>query len=348
MNINQKDMNKIMSIVRIDEGSMTPKYLQLFNSILQGIQSGEIKKNDLLPSINEFSCALETARSTIERAYNELKKVGLAKSVAGKGFFIVHTCFHRPVKVLLLFNKLSMHKEIMYDSFASTLGNEAAIDFYIYNNDYNLFKRLLTEKASQYAKCVIVPHFKEDRDLGYQLINTLPKEKLVLLDKLAEGIAGNFAAVYENFEEDIFCALRQLKDRLRKYHTLKIVFPQNAYYSKKILLGFLKFCHQYEFKQDILSGLQQEKIEAGVAYINLAEDDLVLLVEKINQENYKLGQQVGVISYNETPIKKIIMNGITTISTDFDRMGREAAELVLNNLTEQIQIPFTVTVRNSI
>ncbi|MGY0037553.1 GntR family transcriptional regulator [Pedobacter sp. NJ-S-72] len=74
-------MNNILKITRIDAYSITPKYLQLINSILQGIQSGQIKKNDVLPSINEFSYALETARSTIERAYNELKKMGLVQSV---------------------------------------------------------------------------------------------------------------------------------------------------------------------------------------------------------------------------------------------------------------------------
>ena len=100
-------MNNILKIVKIDAYSITPKYLQLINSILLGIQSGQIKKDDILPSINEFSYVLETARSTVERAYNELKRMGLVQSVAGKGFFIVHTQFQRPVKVLLLFNKLS-------------------------------------------------------------------------------------------------------------------------------------------------------------------------------------------------------------------------------------------------
>lgn len=337
-----------MNIVRIDEYSITPKYLQLINSILQGIQSGQIKKNDLLPSINEFSCTLETARSTIERAYNELKKMGLAKSVAGKGFFIVHTCFHRPVKVLLLFNKLSIHKKIIYDSFAATLGGEATIDFYIYNNDYNIFKRLLLEKAENYAKCVIVPHFNEDKELGYQMINTLPKEKLILMDKLAEGVDGDFGAVYENFENDIFSALEQLRERLSKYHTIKIIFPQNTYYSKKILLGFLKFCHQYDFKHDILNCLYHEEIEKGAVYINLVEDDLVVLIEKIKEGNFKIGENVGIISYNETPIKKIILDGITTISTDFEMMGRETAGLVLNNSMERVQIPFKVIARNSL
>lgn len=327
---------------------MTPKYLQLINSILQGIQSGQIKKNDLLPSINEFSCALETARSTIERAYNELKKMGLAKSVAGKGFFIVHTCFHRPVKVLLLFNTLSIHKKIIYDSFAARLGSEAAIDFYIYNNDFNIFKNLLLEKADNYAKCVIVPHFNENRELGYQMINTLPKEKLILMDKLAEGVEGKFAAVYENFEHDIFSALEQLRERLSKYHIIKIIFPQNTYYSKKILLGFLKFCHQYSFKHDILNCLHHEQIEEGAVYINLLEDDLVILIEKIMEGNFKVGQNVGVISYNETPLKKVILNGITTISTDFEMMGRKTADLVLNNAMDRVQIPFKVTVRNSL
>jgi DNA-binding transcriptional regulator YhcF (GntR family) len=341
-------MSNILKIVRIDDYAITPKYLQLINSILQGIQSGQIKKNEPLPSINEFSCTLETARSTIERAYNELKRMGLVKSVAGKGFFITHTCFHRPIKVLLLFNKLSIQKKIIYDSFAETLGDEAAIDFYIYNNNYTNFKTLLLEKSDQYAKCVIIPHFNDERELGYQLIDTLPKEKLVLMDKLAEGIKGDFAAVYEDFEMDIFSALEQLREKLSKYHTIKIIFPQHTYYSKKILLGFLRYCHQYNFKHDIVHCIEAENIETGAVYINLTEDDLVVLVEKIVIGNFKPGLDVGVISYNESPVKKVILDGITTISTDFSMMGRKTAELVLNNSMEHIRIPFKVTVRNSL
>jgi DNA-binding transcriptional regulator YhcF (GntR family)/DNA-binding LacI/PurR family transcriptional regulator len=341
-------MSNILKIVRIDDYAITPKYLQLINSILQGIQSGQIKKNEPLPSINEFSCTLETARSTIERAYNELKRMGLVKSVAGKGFFITHTCFHRPIKVLLLFNKLSIQKKIIYDSFAETLGDEAAIDFYIYNNNYTNFKTLLLEKSDQYAKCVIIPHFNDERELGYQLIDTLPKEKLVLMDKLAEGISGHFAAVYEDFEMDIFSALEQLREKLSKYHTIKIIFPQHTYYSKKILLGFLRYCHQYNFKHDIVHCIEAEKIETGAVYINLTEDDLVVLVEKIVLGNFKPGLDVGVISYNESPVKKVILDGITTISTDFSMMGRKTAELILNNSMEHIRIPFKVTVRNSL
>lgn len=341
-------MNNILNIVRIDEYSITPKYQQVINSVLQGIQSGRVKKNDPLPSINESSYVLETARSTIERAYNELKRMGLVTSVAGKGFFIVDTTFQRPIKVLLLFNKLSIHKKIIYDAFAATLGDQAAIDFYIYNNDFQVFKKLILEKSEHYSKCVIIPHFNEDKEMGYNLIDTLPKGKLILMDKLAEGVHGNFGAVYEDFQSDIFSALEQLRDRLNKYHTLKIIFPEHTYYSKMILLGFLRFCEQYNFRHSILDCLQQEKIEPGCVYINLVEDDLVILIEKIIEGNLKIGKDIGVISYNETPIKKIIMAGITTISTDFRMMGEKTAELVLNNSAERIPIPFKVTLRNSL
>jgi len=335
-------------MVRIDEYSMTPKYLQLINSILEGMQSGEIKKNDVLPSINELSCTLETARSTIERAYNELKRMGLVTSVAGKGYFIVQTCFNKPAKVLLLFNKLSIHKKMIYDAFAATLGNEGAIDFYIYNNDFQLFKKIIDDKAGSYEKCVIIPHFNEDKDLGYELIDSLPKKKLILMDKLAGGITGNFGAVYEDFENDIFFALEQLAERLHKYHTLKLVFPVRTYHSKMIIQGFRRFCILYNFKYEILTCLHQEQIENGSVYINLLEDDLVILIEKMIEGKFKVGEDVGLISYNEIPIKKIILDGITTISTDFALMGEKTAELVLRNSAERIAIPFKVTLRNSL
>jgi DNA-binding LacI/PurR family transcriptional regulator len=61
-----------------------------------------------------------------------------------------------------------------------------------------------------------------------------------------------------------------------------------------------------------------------------------------------LKEDIGIISYNETPLKKFILNGITTISADFDFMGKKAAELVLSNMAEQIKVPFNTIVRPSI
>jgi DNA-binding LacI/PurR family transcriptional regulator len=61
-----------------------------------------------------------------------------------------------------------------------------------------------------------------------------------------------------------------------------------------------------------------------------------------------VGRDVGVISYNETPLKKIILNGITTISTDFKMMGEQAAQLILSKSKEHIEIPFSLTLRPSL
>lgn len=341
-------MRNYLKIVKIDEYSITPKYLQLINSILKGIEDGRIEKDDVLPSINDFSVALDTSRSTIERAYNELKKSGVVNSVAGKGYFIANTQFNQPVKVLLLFNKLSLHKKQMYDAFAATLGSNAAIDFYIYNNDFNFFRKLITDKMDYYSKFVIIPHFIENSEMAFEVINTIPKEKLILMDKMVPGVTGTFGAVYEDFEHDIYQALEQLLKKLSRYHTLKIIFPENTYHAKDILTGFSNFCRQYAFDYEVIHSTAGEKFKKGTVYINLMEDDLVALIEKIIMSKFKPGHDIGVISYNETPIKKIILEGITTISTDFKLMGEKTAQLVLQNSTAHIAIPFKVTLRNSL
>ncbi len=52
------------------------------------------------------------------------------------------------------------------------------------------------------------------------------------------------------------------------------------------------------------------------------ENDLVILIEKILATKLKVGKTSwALISYNETLLKKIILNGITTISTDFEIDG---------------------------
>ncbi len=194
----------IYDIIRIDEYSSTAKYQQIINSILKGIESGRLQQQDLLPSINDLSYELDISRDTAEKSYRYLKKIGLLGSVPGKGYFIKNTVFDHVLNICLLFNKLSAHKKIIYDSFVESLGHNVAIDFYIYNNDFSLFKKLLSNRHEDYTHYVIIPHFIEGGENAYEIINGLPKEKLILLDKKIHGVDGEYAAVYENFSKDIY------------------------------------------------------------------------------------------------------------------------------------------------
>jgi DNA-binding transcriptional regulator YhcF (GntR family) len=335
-------------LIHFDAYSATPKYLQLANSIISAIENRKLQVDDLLPSINELSCDFEISRDTAEKGYRYLKKLGLIGSVPGKGYFIKSAEVERKLKIFLLFNKLSAHKKIIYDAFVKTLGNTAAIDFYIYNNNFSLFKKMIQNCREDYHFYVIIPHFLEETESAYKIINTIAKEKLILLDKLVPGVTGKFGAVYENFEKDIYNALKEALPQLSKYHVIKIIFPEYTYHPEEILIGFKKFCQDYAFQGKVVHEIAEETIQKGEAYINLMEDDLVVLIEKILSCDYKIGEEVGVISYNETALKKIILNGITTISTDFQMMGERAAQLVLNNSLEHYEVNFCLTLRNSL
>ena len=338
----------IYRYISIDEYAVTPKYVQLTNSIVKAIEEKKIEKGYLLPSINDLSFELDISRDTAEKAYKHLKKLGVIGSVPGKGYFISNTDVKQPVRIFLLFNKLSTHKKIMYDAFVASIGEDAVIDFYIYNNDFALFRKLLTNKRDDYTNYVIIPHFLEGGENAHEVINTIPKEKLLLLDQTIPGVDGNFAAVYEDFEKDIYDALEQAVEKLSKYQTIKIIFPDYTYHPKQILEGFYRFCNQYAFNYEVVADLDKNSIAEGEAYITLMENDLVTLIEKIIETKLEVGKQVGVISYNETPLKKIILNGITTISTDFYAMGAKAAEFVRNKSTEHFATPFYLTLRESL
>ena len=162
-------------LIYIDEFSATPKYQQLANCIIKAIESNKLQLDDVLPSINELSFEFEISRDTAEKGYKYLKKIGIIGSVPGKGYYIKSSNIERKVKVFLLFNKLSAHKKIIYDSFVSTLGDAATIDFYIYNNSLPLFKKLLLNSKEDYNYYVIIPHFMDGTEQADKVINSIPK-----------------------------------------------------------------------------------------------------------------------------------------------------------------------------
>ena len=129
---------------------------------------------------------------------------------------------------------------------------------------------------------------------------------------------------------------------------LKIVFPAYNYFPDEILKGFHAFCHEFAFEYKVIYDIVSESIVEGDVFINLVEDDLVVLLGKVQHSKYEVGKHIGIISYNETPWKEFILNGITTISTDFKKMGELTAQMILNHEKKHIEVPFSVTLRKSL
>jgi DNA-binding transcriptional regulator YhcF (GntR family) len=334
--------------INVDGFSSTPKYIQLANSIQDAVFSGKIHQNKLLPSLHELTYHLEISKETADRGYKYLRKLGILASIPGKGHYITAANMVRPRKIFLLINKLSSNKKIFYDAFTQALGEPVSIDFYVYNDDYALFKKLINARREGYSHYVILPHFAEGGENAHELINTIPKDKLILLDKQINGINAGHGAVFEDFKKDIYKSLEKALQPLSKYDTIKLVFPKNGYFPVEITQGFNLFCQQYAFERKVVNSIRDEEINKGEVFICLDDNDLIVLIERIKKMKLVVGTDIGIISYNETPLKKYILNGITTISTDFEQMGAKAAKMILQNKMEKIELDCQINIRASL
>ena len=63
-------------IIRIDELSDIPIYLQLRNQIVMGISSGELKSGEKLPTVRDLALEMGINTMTVSKAYQLLKTEG--------------------------------------------------------------------------------------------------------------------------------------------------------------------------------------------------------------------------------------------------------------------------------
>lgn len=332
----------------INKKSSSPKYQQLADGILNAIKLGKIDGNEVLPSINELSFMLEISRDTAEKGYRNLRAQGIIKSIPGKGYFVVNNTCSRELKICLLFNTLSVQKNIIYNAFVKAIGKKGSTDLFIYNNDIDTLEAMILAKRNEYSHFVLIPHFNSDEHQFLKVLKMIPREKLLIMDRLIPGMDQACASVCQDFEKDLYGALKNALGLLKKYSRLNIVFPANGYFPREILWGFSRFCKEYGFEFTMISHIEKSVVRKGEVYIALMEDDFVVLVEKILQANLSVGKDVGVISYNDTPMKRIMFDGITTVSTDFVKLGQESAVMILDDRKEAIKVPFYFTPRHSL
>jgi DNA-binding transcriptional regulator YhcF (GntR family) len=333
--------------LRIDHDSEIPKYRQVVDLLVSDIEAGIFKVGQRIPSINETSEELLISRDTVEKAYVHLRKKGILASVRGKGYYVSQVNVHKKTKVALILNKLSNYKRSIYYSLSETLGSKASVDVFIYNYSIEQFDEIVNNQTVHYDYFVILPHFKDDDATGVNIIKKIPKKKVLLIDRNVE-LLKDYPVVYQEYEKDIQTALETGILLIRKYKKINLVFPLNQYYTRNIARGFQIFCQVNNLQFSIIDQLEEADVKKEEAFVLISDDDLYRFIKISRTKNWKLGKDVGLVAYNDNPVKELLEDGITTISTNHDAIGRFAAQMILTGEFKRIKSPFEFIQRNSL
>ncbi|AWW32849.1 transcriptional regulator [Echinicola strongylocentroti] len=336
----------------INESSRVPKYRQLAGIITQAIENGELEVGEKLPSITELHEETELARDTIVKALTYLKEKKIISSVISKGFYVARNVNRAKTRVLLVMNKLSSYKLKIYHSFVDALGVDYQVDLKVHHCNPEYLKSILEEGMEVYEHFVVMPHFngttaEETSIIDY--LNGLPDHKLLLMDRHVAGISDKVPCIYQNFEDDIYFSLLGIADKLKKYDKLTLVFPEhNIYpYPEEIKAGFLRLCHQLECSNEIIDKVYQDmEFESNDAFIIIDEEDLVCFLQQVRDKKLVLGNDLGVISYNDTALKEVL--GISVMTTDFEVMADSAAYMIKKKKYDIVPNYFSLIDRGSV
>ncbi len=332
-----------MKIISIEDNIKLPKYKQIVSSIEKAISSGELKKGEILPSINAIKNEFSLSRDTVLMAFNELKTRGVIESVVGKGYYLKSENIEVAQKVFLLFDELNAFKEDLYNSFLSNLDDTIQVDIFFHHFNYEVFSKLIYDHIGSYSYYIIMPANLNETD---KVIDKLPQDKVYILDQMHDELK-QYPGIYQNFEDDICNSLTKAIHLLKNYKKNVLLFPEKKQ-PQGMLTGFQKFIKNTNFNHEVISSLEGRNIEKGEVYVLLDDISVIVLIKKMKEQNLVLGKDVGIISYNETLFKEVVEGGITTISTDFKYMGKRLADMIINKEKGHIKNPNKLIIRNSL
>jgi DNA-binding transcriptional regulator YhcF (GntR family) len=317
-----------------------PKYLQLIDAVISALQQGELREGESLPSVNQVIRENKLSRDTVVKAFNELKKRGVIEAIPNKGYFVCRDS----EKIFLFLDSFSPFKEGLYNAFREELPETTDIEILFHHYNFRVFESMINNSIGRYSKYVVMC-YDEPRIAG--ILKKLPPEKVVILD-VKMHVANDYSEVIQDFDESFYNCLTEAESRLRKYDEIIFVHPPQTMHPMVSRDSFRRFCKDKDFKGSIADHIESADVKKGRVFIVVSDNDLACVVETAKKKKMHLGIDAGLISYNDTPLKKIIGNGITVISAEFALMGKMAAIVAGGREIKKEVVPTQLIIRDSL
>jgi DNA-binding transcriptional regulator YhcF (GntR family) len=316
------------------------KFQQLMDSVNEAISRNLLQVGDTLPSVNQLCKESSLSRDTVFKAYAELKNRGVIESVPNRGYFVAKAV----TKVFLFLDTFKAYKEVLYGAFLDNLPETIAIDLHFHHYNIDDFEKIIKESLGKYTKYIIMNF---DHERVPEITRQIPASKLLVIDWNVHELEGA-SSISQDFGQSLYDSLETGIDLIRKYKRFVYLYPSFTYHPKESIQYFEKFCSDYKINHKTLFDFKKFDLQKGELYLLVSDRTLAKFLDQCEQKSFILGEDVGVISYNETPMKKYVKEGITVISTDFELMGKKIAEFVITKEKTNVVIPSKLTIRKSL
>ena len=322
-----------------DQLSIT-KTQQLINALNQAINLSDLKPGDALPSVNRLSIEGSISRDTVFKVYREMVRRGVIESAPQHGYYVASD--HN--KIMLFLDNYSSFKDTLYHNFRAQLPENYGVDLFFHHYNFRVFESIILDNIGQYSMYVIMNF---DHEMLSDILRKIDQNKLLILD-WGRFDKKDYSFVCQDFDQAVYNSLVAGLQRIRTYQEFVLIFPSDTHHPKETIEAFKHFCHDYSIKSRVVNSIDAIESFENKLFFLIDELDLVKIVKITSSLSLELGKDVGIISYNDTPMKEVVGKGITVVSTDFALMGKMAADFVLHKQKLQFIVPTTLTERGSL
>ncbi|MCU4174395.1 GntR family transcriptional regulator [Carboxylicivirga sp. N1Y90] len=324
----------------INTNSEIPKFQQMVDTVTNALAENKLHEGDQLPSVNAICKTYKLSRDTVFKSYGILKEQGIIESVPNKGYFVAK----EGQKVFLFLDTFKAYKEVLYAEFVKNLNKNTIADVHFHHYNIELFKKLITESRGRYSKYIIMPFAHKD---VADIVNLLPPNKTLIID-WNTNINKVKNKLYQDFNTPVSKTLQEADHLLKKYKRKIMVYPSFTYHPIITAQAFEKYCKDKGYEHYKLTNEEELSVRAGDMYFCVSDRMLGHILEQCKERKLEPGIDVGILSYNETPMKKFIYKGISVISTDFKLMGQQAAAFASNDIEMDFCVPTKIFFRESL
>ena len=337
-------MKLIEFISNLKKVNSLSKHEQLVLGIIDAINSGHLTIGDQLPSINVMVDEVGFARKTIVKAYEELKGKGLVESKKTKGYFVVNSNTQLFLRIALIMYSFQRFQQEFYNTLRKNLEDKVQIDVFFHHNNEDVFETIFGNIVGKYGMYVVAPI---EHERSKEVLASLQPEKLIVIDRYLD-LGKEYSYVVQEFYYSTLKVFKQLLPKMKKYKQSVLFYREDRDYPQGIKKSFEEFCATNGIDKQILPMYESEEVAKDTLYICIDDADLWLLLKDCRNSDFRIGKDVGVLSFNDHVVKEIISGGITTISADFKEMATLTAKNIRNLTYANSIIPTSLLERGSI